>query len=303
MKINRLIGILSILLQKDKVTMTELAKKFEVSYRTIIRDVETINAAGIPIASETGRNGGVYIMNDYKIDRTVLSSEELRIILSGLKSLDSVSGTNNYKILMEKLSIDTAGDIDRTDGTIIIDLSGWNKADISKKIDLIKSAMDKNKTVSFTYFAPNGNTVREIEPYHLIFQWSGWYVWGYCLLREDYRMFKLSRLADLRITDSERKKRSVPEYKSDISYHAPTEITATVKFHNSVKWRIIDELGKQDLNNSNDEYVTVTVTWSDTESFYRHISTFGDKAEIIEPKEYREEFKRVIKNIYNKYKE
>ena len=115
-------------------------------------------------------------------------------------------------------------------------------------------------------------------------------------------MFKLSRLADLRITDSDRKKRSVPEYKSDLIYHSPTEITATVKFHNSVKWRVIDELGKQDFNDEG-EYITVTMTWSDTESFYRHISTFGDNAEIIEPKEYREEFKRVIKNIYNKYKE
>lgn len=239
-------------------------------------------------------------MNGYKIDRTVLSSEEMRFILTGLQSLDSVSGGNSYKRLMEKLSVSSA-DIGKSGDTILIDLSGWDRTGLSAKIDTIKSAMENNQTVFFDYFAPSGSTAREIEPYHLIFQWSGWYVWGYCLLRNDYRMFKLSRLANLRNTGSERKKRSVPEYKSNITYHNAEEITATVKFHNSVKWRIADEFENQRLNSDENEYITVTMTWSDAESFYQHISTFGDKAEIIEPKEYREEFKRLIKNIYDKY--
>lgn len=301
MKLNRLIGIISILLQKDKVTITELAEKFEVSYRTVIRDIEAINMAGIPVAADRGKNGGVYIMENYKIDRTVLSSEEMHFILTGLQSLDSVSGTNSYKQLMEKLSLNNS-DISKKDDTILIDLSGWDKTGLSEKIDTIKSAMEKNRTVFFNYFAPNGRTAREIEPYHLIFQWSGWYVWGYCLLRNDYRMFKLSRLSDLKLTDKSREKRSVPQYVSEKFTHTPSEITATVKFHNSVKWRLADEFENQRLNNEESDYITITVTWSDPESFYQYISTFGDKAEIIAPKEYREEYKRIIKSIYEKYR-
>lgn len=300
MKLNRLIGIISILLQKDKTTIAELAEKFEVSYRTVIRDIEAINMAGIPIASERGKGGGVYIMSSYKIDRTVLSSEEMQFILTGLQSLDSVSGTNRYKQLMDKLSADSAGIIKSGD-TVIIDLAGWDKTGLSKKIEMIKAAMENNETISFRYCAPNGSTEREIEPYHLIFQWSGWYVWGYCLLREDYRMFRLSRLTDLKNTDTKREKRQVPEYVSDKFYHSPDEIEATVKFHNSVKWRLADDYENIDMNINEHGDITLNLTWSDTESFYRYIASFEDKAEIIAPEEYRKEFKSIIKKMYDKY--
>ncbi len=300
MKLNRLIGIISILLQKDKTTISELAEKFEVSYRTVIRDIEAINMAGIPIASERGKGGGVYIMSSYKIDRTVLSSEEMQFILTGLQSLDSVSGTNRYKQLMDKLSADSVRII-KSDDTVIIDLAGWDKTGLSKKIEMIKAAMENNETISFRYCAPNGSTEREIEPYHLIFQWSGWYVWGYCLLREDYRMFRLSRLTDLKNTDTKREKRQVPEYVSDKLYHSPDEIKATVKFHNSVKWRLADDYENIDMNINEHGDITLNLTWSDTESFYRYIASFEDKAEIIAPEEYRKEFKSIIKKMYDKY--
>ena len=300
MKLNQLIGIISILLQKDKTTISELAEKFEVSYRTVIRDIEAINMAGIPIASERGKGGGVYIMSSYKIDRTVLSSEEMQFILTGLQSLDSVSGTNRYKQLMDKLSADSVSII-KSDDTVIIDLAGWDKTGLSKKIEMIKAAMENNETISFRYCAPNGSTEREIEPYHLIFQWSGWYVWGYCLLREDYRMFRLSRLTDLKNTDTKREKRQVPEYVSDKLYHSPDEIKATVKFHNSVKWRLADDYENIDMNVNENGDITLNLTWSDTESFYRYIASFEDKAEIIAPEEYRKEFKSIIKKMYDKY--
>ena len=104
MKIDRLIGILSILLQKDKVTAPYLAEKFEVSRRTINRDIEDLCRAGIPLVTTQGVNGGISIMEGYKIDSTLLTSTDMQAILAGLRSLDSVSGTNRYMQLMEKLS-------------------------------------------------------------------------------------------------------------------------------------------------------------------------------------------------------
>ena len=123
MKIDRLIGILSILLQKDKVTSAELAERFEVSRRTILRDIDTLNLSGIPIVSGQGQGGGISIMSGYKIDRTLLSSEDMQAILSGLRSLDSVSGTHRYRQLMEKLSAEDSASVN-VDNHIIIDQIG-----------------------------------------------------------------------------------------------------------------------------------------------------------------------------------
>lgn len=103
MKIERLIGILSVLLQKDMVTAPFLAEYFEVSRRTINRDIEDLCKAGIPIATRQGTGGGIYIMDNYKISKTLITNAEMQDILAGIRSLDSVNGTNQYKQLMEKL--------------------------------------------------------------------------------------------------------------------------------------------------------------------------------------------------------
>ncbi|MBQ5333485.1 MAG: HTH domain-containing protein [Oscillospiraceae bacterium] len=105
MKIDRLMGIVSVLLQKDRITAAELADRFEVSARTIYRDIETISMAGIPITASRGKSGGVYIMNSFKIDKTLLSSEDMLAIISGLKSLDSVCESKKYRQLMDKLNV------------------------------------------------------------------------------------------------------------------------------------------------------------------------------------------------------
>lgn len=300
MKIDRLIGILSILLQRDKVTSQELAEKFEISRRTILRDIDSINMAGIPVVSRQGRGGGISVMDGYKIDRTLLSSDDMQAILSGLKSLDSVSGTDRYRRLMEKLSADDVTSVN-ADSHIIIDLSSWDRSVIADKIELIKKALEQRHIITFRYFSPNGESERRIEPYHLIFQWSAWYVWGYCTERQDYRMFKLTRMTQLALSDEICKDRNVPEYACDKLRHTKGEIKATVRFDDPVKWRIIDEFGVDLLNYDDNGNLIMTFTWSDIPSFYRYILTFGSNAEIIDPPEYRREFAELVKNIISRY--
>lgn len=284
MKIDRVIGILSILLQREKVTASELAEKFEVSRRTVIRDIEEINKAGIPIVTFQGQGGGISVMDGFRLDRTLLSNDDMKAILAGLKSLDSVSDTKRYRQLMSKLSAENPDTINMGN-QIIIDLSSWDKAAVSDKIELIKNAIDGRLKIRFTYFSPTGETIREIEPYHLIFQWSSWYVWGYCVLRNDYRMFKLTRLTDLECTDKPCEMREVPEYTCDKLRHTKGEIEATVKFDKSLKWRIIDEFGTELPRFDENGDILLTFTWSDIPSFYSYILSFGDKAEILSPKE------------------
>ena len=211
MKIDRLIGILSILLQQEKVTAPYLAEKFEVSRRTINRDIEDICKAGIPLVTTQGPNGGISIMEGYRIDRTVLTSSEMQSILTGLRSLDSVSGTNKYQQLMDKLAMGNSS-ILTSNSHILIDLSSWYKSCLAPKIELIQAAIGAREYITFAYFGPSGESRRKLEPYLLVFQWSSWYVWGYCTDREDYRLFKLNRMLELKALDERFEERKVPAY-------------------------------------------------------------------------------------------
>ena len=170
MKIDRLIGILSVLLQEEKVTAPELAEKFEVSRRTINRDIEDLCKAGIPISTSQGTGGGISIMDGYKMDRTILTSKDMQMILTGLRSLDSVSGSHYYGQLMEKIK---AGSSEVVSGkeSILIDLSSWYKDSLSLKMELIQDAIEDRKVIRFHYYAPKGESIREIEPYYLIFRY------------------------------------------------------------------------------------------------------------------------------------
>ena len=196
MKMERLIGILSILLQRERITAPELAEQFEVSRRTIQRDIESLCRAGIPIATAQGAGGGTSIMEGYRVDRTVLTAPEMQAILAGLRSLDSVSGTRRYAQLMEKLSAGT-GALVPGGAHMLIDLSSWYKTSLPPKIELIQSAIEQHCAIRFTYFSPKGESVRTVEPCYLVFHWSAWYVWGWCRSREDFRLFKLNRMTDL----------------------------------------------------------------------------------------------------------
>lgn len=193
MKIDRMIGILSVLLQKEKITAPELAEMFEVSRRTINRDVEALCKAGIPISTSQGAGGGIRIMEGYRMDKTILTSKDMQMILAGLRSLDSISGSGYYRQLMEKLQSGSSHFISGRD-SILIDLSSWYKEALAPKIQMIQDAIEERKLLSFDYYAPKGESKRTIEPYYLVFQWSSWYVWGWCIQKQDFRLFKLNRM-------------------------------------------------------------------------------------------------------------
>ena len=148
MKIDRLIGILSVLLQRNMVTAPYLAERFEVSRRTINRDIEDLCKAGIPIMTKQGKGGGISILDNYKLNKTLLTNTEMQDILAGLRSLDSVNGTNQYKILMEKLSVGSS-DFLVGNQSVLIDLSSWYKDSLAPKIQMIRSAVDNCRKLSF----------------------------------------------------------------------------------------------------------------------------------------------------------
>lgn len=301
MKIDRLIGILSLLLQKDTVTAPDLAAQFEVSRRTINRDIENLCKAGIPIVTRQGAGGGISIMENYRVERTLLTNAEMQDILAGLRGLDSVNGTNRYGQLMEKLS---AGSSDFMMGSqsVLIDLSSWYKDSLAPKIELIQSAIGSGKEIRFLYFSPKGEQERCIEPYYLIFRWSSWYVWGWCKSREDFRLFKLNRMEKLQLADSFTK-RSAPLPDLSTERIFPGSIRVKALIDRECKWRLVEEFGTECFTEREDGRLLFQAEYTDPENLITWLFSFRDKAEILEPEELREEMHRTLLKTLEKYEE
>ena len=302
MKIDRLIGILSVLLQRKQVTAPQLAELFEVSRRTINRDIETLCKAGIPIMTRQGMNGGISIMSGYQIDRSLLTNSEMRDILAGLRSLDSVNGTNRYGQLMEKLSAGSS-DFMVGDQSVLIDLSLWYKDSLSHKITLIRSAIENRILLEFSYFSPKGDSLRCTEPYFLIFRWSSWYLWGWCKTREDFRLFKLNRMDKLCLTGKQFEKRAVsmPDLNNERIF--PGGIKAKAIFEPECKWRLIEDFGPDCFEILPDGKLLFKADYTDEENLLSWIMTFQDKAVLLEPAELRNKISSVLEKMRKKYTE
>lgn len=300
MKIDRLIGIIFILLQKEKVTACFLAEKFEVSVRTILRDIDDICKAGIPIATAQGRNGGISIMDGFCINHTLLTSSEIQAILTGIKGLDSICGTDKYKQIMNKI-INGNSNLITSNNHILIDLSSWYKTMLIPKIEIIQSAINDNIILEFKYFSPKEESYRKVEPYLLLFKWSSWYLYGHCLLRNDYRLFKINRMLDLSITENNFIKRNVPDFNLDNDSYYDYNIHAVVIISKEMKWRVIDEFGLDSFTVNDDGNLLFEFDFMDKESLLNWILTFGIHAELIEPANLRDELYNISKTINLKY--
>lgn len=300
MKIDRLIGILSILLQRESVTAPELAECFEVSRRTINRDVEALCQAGIPIATRQGAGGGISIMEGYRMDRTALSTADMQAILAGLRSLDSVSDTRRYAQLMEKLSAGTS-DVISAGPAFLIDLSSWYKDSLAPKIQLIHGAIEAGLVIGFDYLSPGGETRREIEPCYLVFRWSSWYVWGWCRSREDYRLFKLNRMDGLHLTGAGFDKCPAPLPDLSTQHIFPGGIRVKALFTPDCAWRLAEEFGRDCYEPQPDGRLLFQADYTDKESLLSWLLTFGEKAELLEPGEIRRELAEKIKRMGETY--
>ena len=300
MKTDRLIGILSILLQEEKTTAPELAERFEVSRRTINRDIEDLCRAGIPIRTVQGSGGGISIMDGYRMDRTILTSRDMQMILAGLRSLDSVSGSRYYSQLMEKLQSGSSAYIGGRD-SILIDLSSWNKSSLAPKIEVIQNAIENRNLLEFRYYAPAGESSRTIEPYYLVFKWSNWYVWGWCTSREDFRLFKLNRMDNVAETGCRFACRNVlvPDLSNEKVF--PGGIKVKALFTPDMKWRLIEEYGPHCFTETADGHLLFTADYTDMDNLVSWILTFGAKAEVLEPDEVRDRIRHMAETLAKIY--
>ncbi len=202
MKIYRLLGILSILTNTDRITIQELADRFEVSKRTIFRDLDTLNESGVPIVTYSGIGGGVAVIEGYKLKNSILSKNDIKNVFTALNGLMSIDENTDLTNLMAKLIPEDAKKV-FSESDYVLDLSSWFKDSIiqEKVLDLHKAIENKN-CIHLEYISKKSRSVRTIHPHKLIFKQSFWYLYAYCEDNQEFRLFKLSRIADYQILDA-----------------------------------------------------------------------------------------------------
>ncbi|MBU5428277.1 YafY family transcriptional regulator [Tissierella pigra] len=301
MKIDRLLGILTILLQNDRVTAPYLAEKFEVTRRTIGRDIDTLCQSGIPIITYQGSGGGISIAEGFKIDKSILTADELLGIIAGLKGLGSVSDRCYIEKTLNKLSANKDMILSLRE-PIVIDLASHYKGSLTEKIELIKQAIHDHRLIEFDYYYEKGITHRCIEPYFIIFQWTAWYIFGFCQERKDWRLFKMMRLWDLHICDETYIPREIPPEKRDFNDHLPDDKKLVALFDPSVRYQLIETYGLHCYTETKEGLLRLEVGYTNMDFTISWILGFGDKVRVIEPVDMAEHIKRIAVNILEQYK-
>lgn len=199
MKTQRLLGVLSVLINTERITVQELAQRFEVSKRTIFRDIETLLYAGFPIQSFAGIGGGISIVEGYKIDTKILSLEDTEKLYIALNALKSLNKDNTVNDLLAKLVPESEKTIFGK-SNYMINLSSWfEDGFIREKAEALSKAIETRQCIRIEYVSKQGRSIRIIQPYKLVFKSSYWYVYGYCQQRNDFRLFRLNRIVTLEV--------------------------------------------------------------------------------------------------------
>lgn len=304
MKVDRLVSIIMILLDKKRIGAQELADMFEVSLRTIYRDIDAISLAGIPVRGTSGVGGGFEIMEEYKLDQKVFSTADLSALLLGLSSLSNIARDDELVHALAKvrsfIPADRAKDIELKVNQICIDLSAWmGNRNIQPYLEIIKAALQENKLLLFDYIAHQGNkTLRSVEPYQLVLKSSHWYLQGYCRKRNDFRLFRLSRMSNLQMGQEVFAPR---EYQKPIldceEILEVIQTTIEIRIHKSIMDRVLDYCGYEHFSEDGGEHYIVQFPFIENEYHYDILLSFGAKCECLQPPHIRKEMKRRIQDI------
>ncbi len=310
MKTDRLVGIIMVLLEKERVGAQELADLFEVSPRTIYRDIDTIGLAGIPVRAAPGVGGGFEILPKYKVDKTVFSSADLSAILLGLSGLRGMMRGEELAHALAKVKscipAGSAKEIEVKANQICIDVSPWmGNRDLQPYLKSIQTALQESKLLVFDYTGRQGNkTARTVEPYQLVLKSSHWYLQGYCRERRDFRLFKLSRMEKLQMQAETFPLREHTKPILDFAEMAKDlQTDIQLRVHQSLVERILDFCTHDCFTPDGDKHYIVRFPFMENDYNYNILLGFGDKCECLGPLSVREEMKRRSQAIASLYQE
>ncbi|ASR48096.1 YafY family protein [Paenibacillus kribbensis] len=313
MKIDRLLSIVILLLQKNRIQAKELADLYEVSIRTIYRDIEAISMAGIPVVTFQGAGGGIGLMEGYRLDRSMLTDHDIKDIVMGLQSLSSSLGGPNVSRLLHKFeSIVPASEKEQfrvRTTQFIVDHSGWgNQAAQEGKLIKVKEAISQTHTITFTYRNAEGAiTERNVEPHTLVLKGQQWFVYAYCRGREQFRLFKLSRMSNPVVTETAFTRR-------DLSYEVlpwnEGRMTAsraiqpfTLQFNRNSRHLAEDWFGVEALHEQEEGIYTVSVPFPEDAWAYGFILSLGPDVVVKEPAHLRDKIREMALRIASNYED
>ena len=273
---SRLFKILYYLLDKGTVTAPELAKKFEVSVRTIYRDIDMLSGAGIPVYTTTGHGGGIHLFDNFVLKKSLLSEQEMQDILIGVQSLSAVQYPDTDGVTFQIAESDW----------IEIDFSRWGSIVEKEKqyFEMLKRSILGRQEIQFLYYNSLGEvSQRRCQPLKMVYKDKAWYLYAYCLKRNDYRLFRISRIKELLVTDQYFKSHSeMKESVFSLMEEMGKPITIELSFPKEVSYRVYDTF-EDDVIKWNGQEIRVNVTLPETEWLYSFIMSFGNQISILYP--------------------
>lgn len=300
MQINRLFEIIYILLSKKSITAKELAERFEVSVRTIYRDIDTLSSAGIPIYASQGKGGGISLLDDYVLDKSVLSEREQNEILYALQGLSITQAPDTDKVLAKLSSLFNKNKT----SWIEVDFSPWGSDENRAcQFAMIKDAILSHRIIEFNYFSSSGEkSIRRVEPVKLVFKVNAWYLQAFCLTKNTYRFFKITRMSDVLMTPepfSEKDYEELPE--SGQAQETQNWIDVCLKISAQGAYRVYDEFDENDITKNKNGSFTVTASLPDNRWLIRYILSFGADIEVLTPQNVRDILRNELEEIISKY--
>lgn len=305
MKIDRLIGIIMYLLNRDKVTAKELAERFEVSTRTIVRDIDALGLAGIPVVSDVGVNGGYAILDTYRLNRSIVTADDYLNVISSLKGMCSAYENKKIEATLEKVM--AVGNAPKNQ-SIFMDLSVCREGENTDVyLKTIEQAIADKRVIAFDYTgADNVCSARETEPLALSYKWYAWYLFAYCKYKQDYRIFKLSRIQKLKILE-----KNFEKIHSDIAVLLEKKWGEDGRRRYQIKLRckgnVRTAVGEYLKGNVIEEYPDGDFLYSfivpeNERMWFSLLLGFGNEVEVLEPEELRARLKEKSEEIFRLYK-
>ncbi|NOX34920.1 MAG: YafY family transcriptional regulator [Deltaproteobacteria bacterium] len=308
MRIDRMLSIVVILLNRRKITAKELARRFEVSLRTIYRDIESINMAGIPVISNQGTYGGYEIPENYKLNKQYLSISDLRSILSALKGINAALDDRDIELIFEKIQ-SLLPDNEKSDSAkgsevIVFDTLGWGKYDKSaKKIQQLYDAIKSTRLIEISYMDSQGKpSVRVVEPMTVIQKGFSWYLFGFCRKRNAVRLFKLTRMKQIIVLTDMFERKQDDYRKIGEKWHTPEKnIDVVLKFSAKVKHLVEDHHETSQILAESDESMTVKAIFPRGKWLLGMILSYGNDVEVLSPESLRREIQNRISQMASVY--
>lgn len=282
MKISRFFQIIHLLMNRERITAAELAERFEVSPRTIYRDIDALSQAGVPLYTTRGRSGGIGLVDSYVLDKSLLSGSEQGEILSALQGLSMIQAADTAGTLSKLSALFNR----EAEDWLEVDFSGWGYSD-DGLFGLLKKGIAERLTVEFDYYGSKGEkSRRRLEPIRLRFKHRAWYVVGYCLNRQEVRTFRLSRIKNLSLAPGvgpSHRRPAAPLTNEPATDLSQQEVTLVLRITPEMAYRAYDEFHPDQIDKNEDGSFTLTVTWPEDHWVYGFILSFGEYARVLAP--------------------